>query len=277
MNILVTINTNYYRPLRTMLYSLFRVHTHDQLTIWLLYAELEETKRQELVAWTARAGHILKPIFVGTDMFADAPVLLHYTKEMYFRLLAWKLLPQTLDRVLYLDPDLLILNRLDTLYQMDLGTCWFAAAHHNKLAINEINRLRLYPYDIENYHNSGVLLMDLAALRHSADEQDIYQFVDENRNKLVMPDQDILNALYAKRIQSIDEMHWNYDARYYSIGKRLIDERYDMRELMSHTAILHFCGKRKPWLKNYYGVFLGLWHYFDYLANKDLVFEGVSR
>ena len=53
---------------------------------------------------------------------------------MYYRLLAPQLLPQLLPRqlhrVLYLDPDVLILNSLLPLWQMDLEGKLFAAASH---------------------------------------------------------------------------------------------------------------------------------------------------
>ncbi|GAB4071916.1 hypothetical protein GCM10028778_00310 [Barrientosiimonas marina] len=87
----------------------------------------------------------------------------------------------------------------EELYETDLTGYLYAAAYHDKLSINEVNKLRLTPYDIKAYYNSGVLLMNLDEQRGSIDERDIFTFVAKNHARLVMPDQDILNALYSKK------------------------------------------------------------------------------
>lgn len=112
--------------------------------------------------------------------------------------------------------------------------------------------------------------MNLERLRKEADEKVIYRFVEENRTKLVMPDQDILNALYAKSIKSLDELYYNYDARYYLYYKLTSNGSFDMDRVINDTVILHFCGKKKPWNKKYTGVFLSLYKHYEKLAfNSD--------
>ena len=80
---------------------------------------------------------------------------------MYYRLLAPHLLPGHVHRILYLDPDTLVINPLRPLWDMDLnGNLFAAAAHTGKTELaNSINQLRLGTD--HNYFNSGVLLMDL--------------------------------------------------------------------------------------------------------------------
>lgn len=43
-----------------------------------------------------------------------------YPKEMYYRLLAAQILPAELDKVLYLDPDILVINSLRPLWELGL-------------------------------------------------------------------------------------------------------------------------------------------------------------
>lgn len=49
---------------------------------------------------------------------------------MYYRLLASHILPASLKRVLYLDPDILVINPLRPLWDLDLQGNVFAAASH---------------------------------------------------------------------------------------------------------------------------------------------------
>ena len=268
MNILITLNSNYIKPLRIMLKSMFINNPGEKFKIYLLHCELKEEEIEELSCFVESHESSLMVICAEKDFFSGAPVLLHYTKEMYFRLLAHQMLPENLDRILYLDPDILVLNPLRKLYETDFEGALYAAAYHDKISVKEINRIRLLPYEINAYYNSGVLLMNLVGLRKEADENVIYEFVKENRNKLIMPDQDVLNALYAKRIKSLNELFYNYDARYYTYYRLTSNGQYDMEQVINNTVILHFCGKRKPWNKKYIGVFLSLYKHYEKLS-KD--------
>ena len=63
-------------------------------------------------------------IQVPHTMFADAPVLERLPKETYYRLFAAQLLPREVNRVLYLDPDLVVVHSIDQLYRLDFkGIC----------------------------------------------------------------------------------------------------------------------------------------------------------
>ena len=89
-------------------------------------------------------------------------MLKHYSKEMYYRLLAFKFLPPEMDKILYLDPDLIVINPLRGLYDTDIDDYLFAAAFHDRVSVKEVNKLRLMPYEIAAYYNTGVMLMNLA-------------------------------------------------------------------------------------------------------------------
>lgn len=266
MNILVTLNSNYIQPLKTMLKSMFLNNPHDIFTVYLMHSSLSVVELCEIKEFIENNNNRFEIITVKDNTFEEAPTLLHYTKEMYFRLLAYKVLPKEIDRILYLDPDILVINPIRNLYETDLTGYMYAAAYHNKLSIREINRLRLYPYEIDSYYNSGVLLMNLELLRLEDGEENIYRFIEENRLKLIMPDQDILNALYAKHIKSLDEKLYNYDARYYNYYKIANNNSFDMDEIINNTVILHFCGKKKPWQKRYSGRFHSLYKHYERLV-----------
>ena len=200
--------------------------------------------------------------------FQGAPVSRQYPKEMYYRLLASRLLPDTLDRVLYLDPDILVLNPLRPLWETDLeGNLFAAAAHTGKTELaNSVNRMRLNSGS--DYYNSGVLLMDLAAARREIAPEEIFRYVADHKKELLLPDQDLLNALYGRRILPLDDALWNYDARNYNNYRLRSAGAHDLPWVMEHTAILHFCGKAKPWKPGYVYRFGVLYHHYAQLARR---------
>ena len=85
---------------------------------------------------------------------------------------------------------------------------------------------------------------------------------------LLLPDQDILNGLYGEYILPVDESLWNYDARKYNEYLIASSGEKDMDWVMRNTAILHFCGKRKPWHKDYHGRFSALYKHYRNLAER---------
>jgi lipopolysaccharide biosynthesis glycosyltransferase len=263
MNILVTLDSKYIKPLKVMLYSLFSNNPGEEFHIYLMHSRIKDEEIADLERFVGGFGQKLIVLKIDNEYFHDAPVVFHYTKEMYYRLLAFKFLPEEMDRILYLDPDILVINLIRTLYDTEPQGCLYAAAYHNILTVKEINRIRLYPYKINAYFNSGVLLMNLKLQRKLVDEEEIYSFIEKNRTKLILPDQDIINTLYSDKIKSLDEKLYNYDTRYYNYYKVTTNNTCDMDYIMRNTVILHFCGKKKPWLKGYSGKFHSLYKHYE--------------
>lgn len=266
MNILVTLNSNYIKPLKVMLTSLFLNNPQESFAIYLMHTTLKERELTDLDIFIRHEGNRLYDLYVDAHSLKNAPVHFHYSKEMYYRLLAFKFLPQNLDRILYLDPDILVLNSIKSLYEMDLQEYLYAAAGESTAYIREFNKLRLKPFEIEEYYNSGVLLMNLELQRQTIREEDIYAFIENNPLKLIMPDQDVLNALYAQKIKSLDRKIYNYDARRYLYYKVLTDGAWNMDNVLRKTVFLHFCGKKKPWQESYNGKFHALYKHYEKMA-----------
>jgi len=252
--------------LKVMLKSLFLNNAGEVFSIFLMHSGIKDEELEDLHNYIKNHGSQLKTIYIDDNYFKDAPVLLYYSKEMYYRLLAFKFLPQEIDRILYLDPDILVINPVRELYDMDIRHYLYAAAYHDIISIKKINKIRFISYDIDAYYNSGVLLMNLELQRKCIDEQSIYQFVEKNRSKLILPDQDILNVLYSKKIKSLDEKLYNYDARLYRYYKIKTNGTCDMDYIIRNTVFIHFCGKKKPWKKNYSGRFHILYKHYEKLA-----------
>jgi len=266
MNLLVTLDSKYIRPLKVMLASLFINNQPEEFDIYLIHSRIKDEEIADIESFVNSYGQKLFVIKIDNSYFDNAPVIFHYTKEMYYRLLACKFLPSDLDRILYLDPDILVINPVRKLYETELDGYLYAAAYHSILPVKKINSIRLYPYKINAYFNSGVLLMNLDLQRKLMDEKTIFDFVEKNRSKLIMPDQDIINVLYAKQIKCLDEKLYNYDVRYYRYYKKITNDNFDMDYVIRNTVLLHFCGKKKPWNKSYSGQFYSLYKHYEKLA-----------
>ncbi|MFV0399113.1 MAG: glycosyltransferase family 8 protein [Oscillospiraceae bacterium] len=219
INLLVTLDEAYLPPLRTMLKSMYMNNPGEEFHVYLIHGGISPEELSGLGDFCEYHRSRLYPVTVRDDLFADAPVFGHLTKAMYYRLLAHRLLPKGLDRILYLDPDILVINSLRELYETDLTGYLYAACIHTDVSglTDRVNKIRLSTYETAGYFNSGVLLMNLEEQRKNIREQDIFQYVVDHRQELLLPDQDIINGLYGERIRSLDDSLYNYDAHRYEV------------------------------------------------------------
>lgn len=236
-------------------------------TFWLIHGGIEEKRLQDLLHFCLSYGAKFEHICISENYFKDAKTTKRYPQSMYYRLLSPLILPESLDRILYLDPDTLVINELDRLWKTEFpeGKIYAAASHAivGNLTDN-INKIRL---DTDHsYFNTGVILMDLTKARKIVDMDEIIKTVNESKDiELILPDQDIFNTLYGKYTLEIPDELYNYDARFYLAYLFNSDNEHDLDWVISNTCILHFCGKKKPWTSQGYNLFTSLYKYFMYI------------
>lgn len=269
MDLLVTFDSNYITPFQVMLKSITINNPGEEIHIWLLHSGISENQLQTLHEYCNLQNVSLTPVLISRQAFENAPVSTQYPQEMYYRLLAPHLLPSSLKKVLYLDPDILVINPLRPLWETELNDNAFAAASHTGVLniMNGINRIRLNTE--HDYYNSGVMLMDLDKAREIIKADEIFQCVSEHEMELLLPDQDVFNYLYGLRTLQVEDAIWNYDARYYSDYLIRSSGTYHMDWIMKNTAILHFCGKRKPWNTSYSNRFAALYKHYMQVAFRN--------
>lgn len=268
IKLLCALDANYLPQLRVLLTSIRLNNPGETFGLYLMHSGLPECELEGLERWCGEAGWEFHSVPVDAALFDGAPVTAQYPREMYYRLLAGQMLPESLTRVLYLDPDILVINPLRELWETDMqGNMFAAAAHTGKTELaNNVNRIRLGTD--HDYYNSGVLLIDLERCRSEVSPDELFAFVREHRRELVMPDQDLLNAVYGDSILPLDDALWNYDARNFNNYVLRSTGGQDMSWVMENTAILHFCGKAKPWKPNYIYRFGVLYRHYERLAER---------
>ena len=108
MNILISINSKYIVPAKVMLKSLNEVNPSEK-KVYLLYNDVAEIELKEFSDYLLKECNcVLFPIFVDSSQFSGLPLGHQFTVEIYFRLLADKLLPRDIDKILWLDADIVI-------------------------------------------------------------------------------------------------------------------------------------------------------------------------
>lgn len=234
----------YLRHAGAMLHSAL-AHTTLPVRVTLLHVEpLPSDDVEHLGAVLEAGGAGLQTVEIPASLMEGFSGTRNFPPVVWARVLLPSLLPDV-DRVLYLDADVIVTDDLAPLWEVDLGDHLFGAVtnpcYPGLPPSKELGLARR-----EDYLNSGVLLMDLARMRAEG-------WVDELRNFAVAhpdnpcPDQDALSARYHDRALRLHP-RWNMQTICFERPpRRLPFPPGQIDEARARPAIVHFTGTAKPW------------------------------
>ena len=170
-----------------------------------------------------------------TDRMSNRLRCDYFTLTIYFRLFIPTMFPEY-DKAIYIDSDVVVTGDLAELYDTDLKDNLIAACRD--LSVADVPPLARYMRDavgveVDKYINSGVLLMNLKALRYEKFDTHFLNLLNTYHFDCIAPDQDYLNAICSGRIHYLDEV---WDAM-----------PNDRKEKLTNTRIIHYNLFSKPW------------------------------
>ncbi len=237
-----------------------------QATLHVMTVGLSTATRSRLdrvVAKRSDAGrrHSIHVHRVDESDVAHLPLIRHLGIATYLRLLLPSVLPEV-QKVVYLDADLLVRADVSELASIDLQGCPVAAVP--SLWGERLGDARALQYCVADEElspdallfNAGVLVLDLDAWRCEGASRRAMQFIKHHCNSLRNADQDAINAIFADRILPLPP-RWNAVAAPGHgvarmpdpVVRRLIEDLRPTAQAPASPveAIIHFCGRHKPW------------------------------
>lgn len=161
------------------------------------------------------------------------------------RLFLTDILPETVERILYLDADTIICAPLWELYAADMGRKVIGMAV-DSLTMRHKRDIGLNPD--EEYYNSGVILFDLQKWRQADYTGRIIDHVLHVRSHYPAPDQDLLNvccrgAIFRLPVRyNLQPIHLAFSYRQYHrfFGQKSYYGREEIEQAVREPGILHF-------------------------------------
>lgn len=241
MNICVASNQKYLRYLYIMLLSLFENNRNDNITVFLLERDLTPADTALLNKLAQRYGQAIRNIKIDGQRLEKLPTTAAFSVETYFRLLMPYILPEAVDRVLYLDVDILVEGSLRDLYETELGKNLFAACKDLALPKLDERRKKLYNRQCNDsrYFNAGVMLWDIAAVRKKYELTDFLKAAEEIGYDLPFVDQDLLNYMVYDQVLYLDAYRYNFQIKD-------VEDQDKADERHGDPVIVHFSGC-SPW------------------------------
>jgi lipopolysaccharide biosynthesis glycosyltransferase len=278
MNVMIVTNSAYLSPAYRMLSSLFLHHPNVEMDIYLPYEDLTNEELKKLSEYVSSfAGKTLLPLYVGDAFKSKVTSRNGINVETYYRILGIDLLPQDIDRILYLDVDLIVRGDLTEFYETDFCGAPFVVCEDIYGEINgfhEANKRRLGIPAQYSYFNAGVMLYNLDFLRETDAAEQMLSRIYKDYERYEYNDQDVMNEMYYDRVRYVgwDAYNcppvWCYLNREELAKGHLVFADYnELRELSKdpermmetwqnvteqiydHAKIIHYMGNTKPWSK----------------------------
>lgn len=245
MNILIAINSNYLIAARVMLTSLFE-NNKEFINVYLLYNDLNENEI-EILRHCVEDKYKCKlhPILVDKNQFNNLPISHHFTIETYYRFLAQSIISNDIERILWLDVDMIVKKSIKDLYYQDFDDKYIIVCQSiNKHPEVLIKKLGLK--ENSKYFNAGMILFNLKEIRENVSPMIYFEYIENNRDKITWLDQDVLNAIYNEKSKYVDYKIYNMQ----TFSDEKID-KLDIEKINNDTAIIHYIGACKPWNLKY--------------------------
>ncbi|MDR1819936.1 MAG: glycosyltransferase family 8 protein [Methanobrevibacter sp.] len=260
LNFLFSADDNYSMQMCIAIVSLQENNPDDNKTVYIIDNGISEINLEKILS--------LRDIYYNLNLVVlDGSLVNHFFHElslkygvdylnsskmaMFGRIFVGSLIPDNVDRVLYLDCDLIVNSNVSALFDIDLGVNYVGAV------LDRITNIVSMNLSLSNvYFNSGVLLINLGKWREDKLEKKILSEIKRQvLNNSRFYDQPILNRVLQGRVKVLP-LEYNFfpffkneyffyrvlnDGNFYSL------EEFEQIQI---PCIVHFYSGCKPWYSN---------------------------
>lgn len=196
----------------------------------------------------------------------------HISRATFYRLMLPRLVPAHAHRALYLDSDLIVARDLTSLWRTDLHGAPLGAVCDSGMDWKPFAARWNLPFERGPYFNAGVLLIDLDLVRARGSFDRAIDLLGQHT--LQYMDQDALNIVHWGQWRALSA-EWNVQHTML-LGEAAPDVPPAMLPpRRARPGIVHFTGKRKPWLIDGYHPYA--WLYWTALRRTAFYQDVVRR
>lgn len=180
---------------------------------------------------------------------------IYLSKEMYLRLFIPTIL-KDYEKAIYIDCDTIAQTDIAELFDEDISQYYIGAVRDYNSIVNIIAHEKVKYYfksilkieNMDNYINSGVLLMNLPILRNIDIPKKMCEILDFHK-ELLYPDQDLINLICADKIKYVHS-GWNFVFAVNPLlisNNRCLNFAIEWSKGLAEQKIIHFLSEVKPW------------------------------
>lgn len=256
IDIVFCIDNNYIMPCGITIISLLENNKENTIVFHIIGMDLSKESKEKLLTICSRYRNASIIYYdIKKESFDSHNFSLYNTKHLslatYARLFMGDILPQNVEKILYLDCDIIVTDNLGELWNTNIENHSIAGVTdlHICYTRSEVFQNLDYP-STKQYINAGVLLINLKYWRDKNIVNTFLDFLKEKYDKLKFHDQDIINGtLYDSKL--LLPIRYNIlNVYYYANNDRDIsNNKEEVYAALRNPAIIHFSSPEKPWLK----------------------------
>lgn len=279
VNILCSTDDNYVPYCGIMLTSLFENNKELDIEVYLMCESLNEKNLDDLNLLSKKYSVNIQMVQVDNTVFKDCPIRPndHVSLVAYYRLIAADVLPQNINKILYLDCDIILNGCIKKLYDTDISEYAFGAVIDEDVFNNE-KYSRLNYEKSYKYINSGVILFNLDYWKKHNIAKECFDYISSYPDRIKLHDQDTINVVCRKQ-KKLLPLIYNFQTGF------LLTDLYfnkavedDIMSSSKSPVIIHYTGKNKPWMRYSQQPFrnlffkykkMSLWHSMPLIKNLN--------
>ena len=256
IHLLCATDDNYVPYCGVMLTSVFENNKENRVNVYVIIDKpLSLSNQRRFQKLADQYSQTIEYLLIEKEQVSKFPTkgMDYWSIAMYYRIFAEELLPQDIDRILYLDCDIIVRGSLAPLWEMDKTGKAVGIVPDIFTFYDDCYERLQYPKEA-GYFNSGVLLMNLVYWREHKICQQCMDYLQENYERLFANDQDVLNAvLWDKKMRL--PITYNYQVQFlgkYFYFKEEPALREEIDETKANPVVIHYAVPTKPWNVLYY-------------------------
>lgn len=242
--IAITLDAKYMQHAAAMLSSLQRNNAQEHIHVFVICdSAVNNTDWQKLQKVCSNTRLTAERVVIDINLFKNFKLSDHASYANYYRIQMAELLPKDIDKLLYLDVDIIVAGAIRRLYDTDISGYYLAAVED---AQNEDKHIAGHLPD-EPYFNSGIMVINLAMWRETGLNKRLSDFIINNPEKIKYWDQDALNVVCKNQWKPLPPKYNFQKSLLNFSGDAFTYTQQDVAAARLHPIIIHYTGKSKPW------------------------------
>lgn len=243
IHLVTAIDVLYIQHAGVMLCSLFENNPSDRFFIYVLVNFDQNRELTKLQRIAEKYNQTLRVINIADRKVKNLKTSGHATQAVYFRLLIPELIDFSIEKVLYLDSDIIVKKNIAALWNTDLQHYPLAAVR--EAYFDRHQQLGMSPETL--YFNSGVLLINLPVWRSERVSERTIEYIEQYPDRIETWDQDGLNAVLQGNWLALHPV-WNLQSLFTCKPANELDvNAQQLQESLTDPAVIHYSSKFKPW------------------------------
>lgn len=246
INICFSSDNNYAKHMGCAITSiLYHAKVRDCYNFYILDGGISQKNKNKIEKLKKIKDFNIEYYSINSTDFEHCPMtnyVEYITRSTYYRFKIPSLL-RNVDKVLYLDCDIIAANDIEELFATNIDNYYMAAVPE---VFNDYHRKRLEYQEKQYYCNAGVLLINNKKWIEDNIEKKLFEYAINPWREIIYQDQDILNEVLRNKIKYLP-LYWNlqHDAMFHANSFPYHEKERILA--IDNPKIIHFTNRKKPW------------------------------